>query len=53
MRNREKGSIGLHEIKTVFHQYLDFTISDQDIMEFISEIGSDGAISFEEFATKY
>jgi len=47
-----KGQIGLNEIKSVFAQYLDFTISDSDIMEFIGEVGKEGAISDEDFASK-
>ncbi len=51
--HRGKGAIGLNEIKAVFAQYLDFTISDQDINEFIQELGEDGnAVSFEDFAAK-
>jgi len=51
--NRGKGAIGLNEIKAVFAQYLDFTISDQDILEFIQELGEDGnTVNFEDFAAK-
>jgi len=49
---KNKGTIGSNDIKAVFHQYLDFTISDQDIMEFINEVGEEGTISYEDFATK-
>ena len=55
MNNRDKGSIGLNEIKSAFHQYLDFQISDQDILEFLEEVGSnhDGNASVIDFKTKY
>ncbi len=42
----------MNDIKSVFHQYLDFTISDQDIIDFINEAGSNGQISFDDYATK-
>lgn len=32
---KEKGLVGLNEIKSIFNQYLDIVISDADIMEFI------------------
>ena len=32
---KEKGLVGLAEIKQVFNQYLDIAISDNDILEFI------------------
>jgi len=47
-----KGNIGLGDIKSVFSQYLDFPISEQDILEFISEVGEDGVISYEDFSVK-
>lgn len=38
---KEKGLIGLAEIKQVFNQYLDIVISDKDIHEFIEEADLD------------
>jgi len=32
---KEKGLVGINEIKSVFNQYLDINISDNDILEFI------------------
>jgi Ca2+-binding EF-hand superfamily protein len=32
---KEKGLVGINEIKAVFNQYLDINISDNDILEFI------------------
>ena len=32
---KERGLVGINEIKSVFNQYLDINISDNDIMEFI------------------
>ena len=52
--SREKGSIGLNEIKQTFQDFLDFTISDSDISEFIQQTTTtdDSAISFKDLATK-
>lgn len=51
---KEKGLVGLNEIKNIFNQYLDIVISDADIMEFIDEADTDkdGYLSKEEFFTK-
>jgi Ca2+-binding EF-hand superfamily protein len=38
---KERGLIGINEIKNVFNQYLDINISDADIMEFIEEADLD------------
>ena len=38
---KEKGLIGLAEIKQVFNQYLDIIISDNDIQEFIQDADTD------------
>ena len=38
---RDKGSIGIGEIRQTFNQFLDVPISDQDIMEFIEEADTD------------
>ncbi len=38
---KEKGVVGLNEIKNIFSQYLDIVISDADIMEFIEEADQD------------
>lgn len=32
---KERGLVGLNDIKSVFNQYLDINISDNDILEFI------------------
>jgi hypothetical protein len=32
---KERGLVGINEIKNVFNQYLDINISDNDILEFI------------------
>lgn len=52
---KEKGLIGLAEIKQVFNQYLDIVISDNDILEFIEEadLDKDGYLNQQEFFTKY
>jgi Ca2+-binding EF-hand superfamily protein len=44
---KEKGLVGLNEIKSVFNQYLDINISDNDILEFIEEadIDKDGYLN--------
>lgn len=51
---KEKGLVGLNEIKNIFNQYLDIVISDADIMEFIDEadLDKDGFLNKEEFFTK-
>jgi Ca2+-binding EF-hand superfamily protein len=51
---KEKGLVGLNEIKNVFNQYLDINISDNDILEFIEEadIDKDGYLNQQEFFTK-
>ena len=51
---KEKGLIGLNEIKQVFNQYLDIVISDNDIMEFIEEADSDkdGFLNQQDFFAK-
>jgi len=33
---KEKGLVGINEIRSVFNQYLDINISDNDILEFIA-----------------
>ena len=33
--------VGLNDIKSVFNQYLDINISDNDIMEFLEEADTD------------
>ena len=38
---KQKGLVGLNEIKSVFNQYLDIGISDADIEEFIQEADHD------------
>lgn len=38
---KQKGLVGLAEIKQVFNQYLDIVISDNDILEFIEEADLD------------
>lgn len=51
---KEKGLIGLNEIKQVFNQYLDIPISDNDILEFIEEADQDkdGYLNQQEFFSK-
>lgn len=51
---KEKGLVGLNEIKSVFNQYLDINISDNDILEFIEEadLDKDGFLNQQEFFTK-
>lgn len=51
---KEKGLIGLAEIKQVFNQYLDIVISDNDILEFIEEADQDkdGYLNQQEFFSK-
>ena len=51
---KEKGLIGLSEIKQVFNQYLDIVISDNDILEFIEEADQDkdGYLNQQEFFNK-
>lgn len=52
---KEKGLIGLNQIKQVFNQYLDIVISDNDIMEFIEEADTDkdGYLNQQDFFAKY
>ena len=51
---KERGMVGLNDIKSVFNQYLDINISDNDILEFIEEadIDKDGYLNQAEFFTK-
>lgn len=51
---KEKGLIGVGEIRQVFNQYLDIVISDNDIMEFIEEadLDKDGYLNQQEFFSK-
>ena len=51
---KEKGMIGIHQIKQVFNQYLDIVISDNDIMEFIEQADSDkdGYLNQQDFYAK-
>ena len=51
---KEKGQVGINEIKAVFNQYLDINISDNDILEFIEEadIDKDGFLNQQEFFAK-
>lgn len=51
---KEKGLIGINEIKSVFNQYLDINISDNDILEFIEEADTDkdGFLNQQEFFAK-
>ena len=51
---KERGLIGINEIKNVFNQYLDINISDADIMEFIEEadLDKDGYLNQQEFFSK-
>lgn len=46
--------MGLNDIKSVFNQYLDINISDNDILEFIEEADGDkdGYLNQSEFFTK-
>ena len=38
---RDKGAIGLAEIRQTFNQFLDVSICDKDIMNFIGEADTD------------
>ena len=51
---KERGLVGINEIKSVFNQYLDINISDNDIMEFIEEadLDKDGYLNQQEFFSK-
>lgn len=51
---KEKGLVGLAEIKQVFNQYLDIVISDNDILEFIEEADTDkdGYLNQQDFFAK-
>ena len=51
---KEAGRVGLNEIKSVFNQYLDINISDNDILEFIEEADVDkkGYLNQQEFFGK-
>ena len=51
---KERGLVGLNEIKAVFNQYLDINISDNDILEFIEEadLDKDGFLNQQEFFAK-
>jgi len=51
---KEKGLVGINEIKSVFNQYLDINISDNDILEFIEEadLDKDGYLNQQEFFAK-
>ncbi len=51
---KERGLVGLNEIKSVFNQYLDINISDNDILEFIEEadVDKDGFLNQQEFFAK-
>ena len=51
---KERGLVGINEIKSVFNQYLDINISDNDILEFIEEadIDKDGYLNQHEFFEK-
>ena len=51
---KERGMVGLNDIKSVFNQYLDINISDNDILEFIQEadLDKDGYLNQAEFFTK-
>ena len=52
---KEKGLVGLAEIKQVFNQYLDIVVSDNDILEFIEEadLDKDGYLNQQGFFSKY
>jgi len=51
---KERGLVGLNEIKSVFNQYLDINISDNDVLEFIEEadLDKDGFLNQQEFFAK-
>ena len=51
---KEKGLVGIQEIKQVFNQYLDIVISDNDIIEFIEDADTDkdGYLNQQDFFTK-
>jgi Ca2+-binding EF-hand superfamily protein len=51
---KERGLVGINEIKSVFNQYLDINISDNDILEFIEEadLDKDGYLNQQEFFAK-
>jgi Ca2+-binding EF-hand superfamily protein len=51
---KERGLVGINEIKSVFNQYLDINISDNDILEFIEEadLDKDGFLNQQEFFAK-
>ena len=51
---KEKNSVGLSEIRHVFHQFLDIQISDEDILEYIEEcdLNNDGVLDKNEFGLK-
>ena len=51
---KEKGLVGIAEIKQVFNQYLDIVISDNDILEFIEDADSDkdGYLNQQDFFSK-
>ena len=51
---KEKGLIGLAEIKQIFNQYLDIVISDNDIQEFIQDADTDkdGYLNQQDFFSK-
>ena len=51
---KEKGLVGIQEIKQVFNQYLDIVISDNDIVEFIEDADTDkdGYLNQQDFFTK-
>ena len=51
---KERGLVGINEIKSVFNQYLDINISDNDILEFIEEadLDKDGFLNQHEFFAK-
>ena len=51
---KDKNSIGLNEFKTVFHQFLDIHIGDEDVLEYIEEcdLNNDVLIDKNEFCSK-
>jgi Ca2+-binding EF-hand superfamily protein len=51
---KDKNLISLNEFKSVFHQFLDIHISDEDILEYIEEcdLNNDGLIDKNEFCSK-
>lgn len=51
---KQRGLVGLNDIKGVFNQYLDINISDNDILEFIEEADGDkdGYLNQNEFFGK-